>query len=130
KQIDAIGKAIEKHIMSNPVVAKKVAGICLIKGLGVLTVAVRIAETNGFILFKNARQLVSYAGYDTIENQSGNHIGKTKISKKGNSKIRRAMHLPAFNVVRYKENPFADLYKRTLSKHSIKMKSYVAVQKK
>jgi transposase len=130
KQIDAIGKAIEEHIISNVFIAKKVTDICVIKGLGILTVAVIIAETNGFILFKNARQLVSYAGYDVIENQSGNHIGKTKISKKGNSKIRRALHLPAFNVVRYKETPFVNLYKRTLSKHNIKMKSYVAVQKK
>lgn len=130
RQINAIEKAITGHINDNVVVAKKVEGICVVKGLGILTVAVILAETNGFILFKNARQLVSYAGYDVIENQSGNHIGKTKISKKGNSKIRRALHLPAFNVVRYKVAPFVALYKRTLPKHNVKMKSYVAVQKK
>lgn len=130
KQISAIEKAIIDHINHDAAIAKKVAGICQIKGLGILTVAVVLAETNGFVLFKSARQLVSYTGYDVIENQSGNHIGKTKISKKGNSKIRRALHLPAFNMVRYKVAPFASLYERTLPKHNIKMKSYVAVQKK
>src|SRR6266496_1782327 len=66
----------------------------------------------------------------SIEDQSGKHIGKTKISKKGNSHIRRILHMPAFNVVRYKVSPFLQLFNRTLQKHNIKMKSYVAVQKK
>jgi hypothetical protein len=65
-----------------------------------------------------------------VENQSGRHIGKTKISKKGNSRIRRALFMPAFSVVTYKQTPFLNLYERTLAKHNIKMKSYVAVQKK
>ncbi|SFP69679.1 transposase [Parafilimonas terrae] len=89
-----------------------------------------LAETNGFLLFKNASQLVSYCGYDVVENQSGKHVGKTKISKKGNGHIRRVLHMPAFNVVRYQVQPFIQLYERTLQKHNIKMKSYVAVQKK
>jgi len=40
------------------------------------------------------------------------------------------LHLPAFRVVRWKVGPFEDLYERTYAKHGIKMKSYVAVQKK
>jgi transposase len=48
-----------------------------------------IAETNGFTLFENSKQLVSYAGYDVVENQSGKRVGKTSISKKGNYRIRR-----------------------------------------
>ena len=74
--------------------------------------------------------MISYTGYDVVENQSGKHNGKTKISKKGNSRIRRALHLPAFNVIRYNVKPFINLFDRTLEKHTIKMKSYVAVQKK
>ena len=99
------------------------------KGLGILTVATVIAETNGFILFRNQRQLVSYAGYDVIENTSGNHIGKTKISKKGNSHIRRVLHMPAFSVVKY-EPHYKGLYEGVFDRTRIKMKGYVAVQKK
>ena len=104
--------------------------ITKIKGVGEQTVAVIISETYGFELFKNAKQLISYAGYDVVENQSGNRVGKTKISKKGNSRIRRAMFMPAFGVVKAKQTSFYNLYCRTFDKHKIKMKSYVAVQKK
>jgi transposase len=130
KQLADLGVAIEAHVASDEGIAERVKNICKIKGLGILTVAVIIAETNGFALFKNIPQLVSYAGYDVIENQSGDHIGKTKISKKGNSRIRRCLFMPAFNMVTYKQKPFIDLYNRTFEKHGLKMKSYVAVQKK
>jgi transposase len=100
------------------------------KGLGTLTLATILAETNGFELFKNYKQLVSYAGYDIVESQSETRVSKTKISKKGNSRIRRALHMPSLIVIQCKEKPFLDLYNRTFEKHAIKMKSYVAVQKK
>jgi len=129
-QIVDIEKAIKIHIEQDEIVNRKVENICKITGVGTLTVAVVLAETNGFALFKNKRQLVSYCGYDVIENQSGQHVGKTRISKKGNSRIRRILHLPAFNVVRHRQRPFVQLFERTLAKHGKKMKSYVAVQKK
>jgi transposase len=100
------------------------------KGVDTLTVATILAETNGFELFKNQRQLINYAGYDVIENQSGNHVGKTRISKKGNSRIRRILHMPAFGVVTYKEPIFLNLYTRVYTKTKLKMKAYVAVQSK
>ena len=68
--------------------------------------------------------------YDVVENQSGKHFGKTKISKKGNAHIRRILHMPSFTVVRYDQKPFADLFERVYERTNIKMKGYVAVQKK
>jgi len=116
-------------LLKNDDVFRKVSQICEIKGVAELTVAIVISETYGFELFENAKQLVSYAGYDVVENQSGQRQGKTKISKKGNSRLRRAMHLPAFNVKKH-EPVFRNLYDRTFEKHKIKMKSYVAIQRK
>jgi hypothetical protein len=101
-----------------------------IKGLGKLTFAVVVAETGGFALFKNIKQLVCYSGYDVVENQSGPRVGKTKISKKGNAHIRRAMFMPSLNVVRFEEGKFAKLFSRIFEKTKIKMKGYVAVQRK
>src|SRR5881227_356910 len=124
-QIHDLATAIEKHIADKEEVKHRVENICKIKGVGILTVAVILAETNGFVLFDNSRQLVSYAGYDVVENQSGNHKGKTKISKKGNSHIRRAMHMPAFGVVSCEQHPFIDVFNRTFKRHGQKMKSYV-----
>ena len=130
KQVKEAKQHIVEHIGTDAEVKRKVAQVCKIKGVDTLTVATILAETNGFELFNNIGQLVSYAGYDVVENQSGNHVGKTRISKKGNSRIRRILHMPTFNVVRYKEKPFEDLYGRVFDKTKIKMKGYVAVQKK
>ena len=130
KQIVETLKFIKEHVNSSEEVKQKVDNICLIKGIGLLTVATIIGETNGFEMFENIRQLVSYSGYDVVENQSGKHFGKTKISKKGNAHIRRILHMPSFTVVRYDQKPFADLFERVYERTNIKMKGYVAVQKK
>jgi transposase len=95
-----------------------------------LSFAVIAAETNGFILFDNAASLVSYAGYDVVENQSGKHTGRTRISKKGNSRIRRILHMPSLCAIRDDQPQFKNLYERVYERTKIKMKGYVAVQKK
>lgn len=129
-QLKELDKNMKLHIKSNEDIQRKTKNILAMKGLGTLTLATILAETNGFELFKNYKQLVSYAGYDVVESQSGARVGKTKISKKGNSRIRRALHMPSLVVIQCEEKPFLDLYNRTFEKHGIKMKSYVAVQKK
>jgi transposase len=130
KQLKELDKIILTHIKSNKEVAERVKNICTMKGLGVLSVATVLAETNGFNLFKNYKQVVSYAGYDVVEAQSGTRVGKTKISKRGNSRIRRILHMPSLVVIQCQVKPFKSLWDRTYEKHGIKMKSYVAVQKK
>jgi len=127
KEMEAI---MAKMIKSDPVLNQHHQNICAIKGLGTLSFAVIAAETNGFALFENAASLVSYAGYDVIENQSGKHTGKTKISKKGNSRIRRVLHMPALCAVRDDQPQFKKLFERVYDRTKIKMKGYVAVQKK
>lgn len=129
-QLTELEQAIKGHLQSNPEVWEKVQHLQSIKGVGLLCVAVLLAETNGFGLITNARQLISYCGYDVVENQSGSRHGKTRISKKGNGRVRRILHMPALNAVRFQGGVFADLYDRTYARHGIKMKSYVAVQKK
>lgn len=116
-------------IINDPVLKSKFEKISIIKGVGLITFAVIISETNGFELFNNVAQLTSYAGYDVAENQSGSKNGKTRISKKGNAHIRRVLHLPAFTAVKY-ELSFKTFYERVYGNTHIKMKAYVAVQRK
>jgi transposase len=102
-----------------------------VKGLGLLTVLTVVAETNGFHDFRNSKQLVSYAGYDIVENQSGKFSGTTKISKIGNAQIRMILHMGSVSVIRYKIKPFYNLYMRLLKRNGrIKKKAMVAVQRK
>jgi len=130
KQIAQVEKQIKVTIQADALIKEKVEKICKVKGLGLVTVATIIAETNGFVLFTSRSQLMSYAGYDIVEKQSGSSLkGKTRISKKGNRHIRRALHFPAITAVKY-ELQFKQLFDRILDRTSIKMKGYVAVQRK
>ena len=104
--------------------------LCSITGVGLLTAATVLGETNGFDLIRNKRQLTSYAGLDVKEKQSGTSVkGKPRISKKGNRNLRKAMHLPALTAIRHDER-FKALFARLMARHGIKMKAVVAVQRK
>ena len=130
KQLAELEKAIEEKLESEPEVKRKMDNaIKDMKGVGVMTVAVVLGETNGFSWFTNRRQVVKYAGYDVIENQSGKRTGKTKISKRGNAHIRKALYFPAINLVTYNVKPFASKYERIFERTRIKMKGYTALQK-
>lgn len=117
-------------VASDENIRKEIDIICTLPGVGELTAVIVLAETNGFELIRNKRQLASYAGLDVKEKQSGTSIkGKPRISKKGNRSLRKAMHFPALTAVKWDEN-FKELYARLVSKHGIKMKALVAVQRK
>jgi len=121
---------INDIVKSDENLKKEIDLICTIPGVGELTAVIVLAETNGFELIRNRRQLTSYAGLDIKEKQSGTSIkGKPRISKKGNRSLRKAMHFPALVAVKWDEN-FRELYARIVSKHGIKMKALVAVQRK
>jgi transposase len=109
---------------------KKIDTITTIPGVGKLTAVIVLAETNGFELIKNKKQLVSYSGLDVRLKDSGTSVkGKPKISKKGNRHLRKAMYMPALAAMRFNDHHKA-VFVRLVSKHGIKMKAAVAVQRK
>ena len=88
-------------INSDRILKSEITNICSIPGIGELTATIVLAETNGFELIRNKKQLTSYAGLDVKEKQSGTSIkGKPRISKKGNRHLRKAMHLPSLSAVK------------------------------
>lgn len=131
KQVVTIEKEIAQTCGQDAELKQKVDNVCTIKGIGLLTAVAVIAEANGFELIQNKAQLVSYAGYDVVENQSGTSIkGKTRISKKGNSHIRRALYFPALTAAHH-EPKLEALYQRIQQKNpKVKMIGAVAVQRK
>ena len=130
QEIIKLEKTVKKTIESDEVLQQKYELIKPLKGVGLMSFAVVVAETNGFALFKNQRQLVCYAGYDIVENQSGQKVGKTRISKKGNAHIRRILHMASLSAVNSKVPTLTHLHKRVVEATGIKMKGYVAVQRK
>lgn len=130
KQIEACKREIEKLVRQHKEVSEKIDKVLTIKGLGFMTVATIIAETYGFEHFRNAKQVVSYAGYDVVERQSGSSVkGKTRISKKGNRYIRNALYFPGMVACRFNED-LKNIYVRIIQKKPSKMVGQVAVQRK
>lgn len=130
KQEKEIEADLRELIKTDAEIQKLVILLCSISGVGLLTAATVLGETNGFDLIRNKRQLASYAGLDVKEKQSGTSVkGKPRISKKGNKNLRKAMHLPALAAIRHDER-FKAVFARLVSRHGIKMKAAVAVQRK
>lgn len=130
KQEKEIKQDIEERLKSDQSVKDIVDTICTIPGVGTLTAVIILAETNGFELIRNKKQLTSYAGLDVKEKQSGTSVkGKSKISKRGNRHLRKAMHFPALAAIRHDEH-YKELFARLVSRHGIKMKAATAVQRK
>lgn len=128
-QITAVEKEILRLIKLDTTLHSKIDKIATIKGVGFITIIKVLAETNGFLLFKNIRQLVSYAGLDVIEKESGKFKGKTRISKKGNARIRSALYMPALSASRYNTS-LKSFYERINNGRTIKRQGLIAVMRK
>lgn len=70
-----------------------------IKGVGMKTVSGFIAEVGDIRRFDNPKQLQKLAGYALVENSSGKHKGKTRISKRGRKKLRYLLFEVAMSLV-------------------------------
>jgi transposase len=130
RQEQEIKSEIAEIIKSDAELSGRIELLTSIPGIGKLTAVIIIAETNGFELIRNKKQLVSYAGLDVREKTSGISVkGKPRISKRGNRHVRKAMHLPALAAIRTDER-FKAIFARLIAKHGIKMKAAVAIQRK
>ena len=70
--------------LTNPLKSPLKTALCSLPGVGILTAVIVLAETNGFELIRNKRQLRQlYAGFDVKEKQSGTSVkGKPRMLQK------------------------------------------------
>lgn len=128
-QIKAIEQEMQEPISENKVLKTKIGYLTSIPGISFISAATVIGETLGFESITNGKQLSSYAGYDVVLRESGNFKGKTRISKKGNSHIRAALHMPSMTCVRC--NPSLRIFYNRLKPNKAKpIVALVAVQRK
>lgn len=126
-----ITEQLEQLWQSEEQLAEPIRRIAEIGGLSTNTVLTVAAETNGFALVTNRGQLASYSGLDVVLDQSGSRQGRSKISKQGNSHIRRALYMPALSAIQHNKALKA-FYQRLLKKCSDndKKKAVTAVMRK
>jgi transposase len=129
RQVALIKKELLALVKNEPDLAQRLKNIKTAKGLGDMTILTVLSETRCFELVTNQKQLTSYAGFDIVFNDSGMKKGKTSISKKGNTFIRKALFMPALSACR--ANPqMKELYKRLVSKGKNKKLAIIAVARK
>ncbi len=129
KQVKEIINQLKIIVKKDEKLSAKIENIIIAKGLGFITIVSVIAETNGFELVNNQKQLTSYAGFDVVLNNSGNRKGKTSISKKGNKYLRKAVFMPALSAVQHNQK-MKELYKRLVGKGKNKKLALIAVARK
>ncbi len=129
KQLKEIEKQLKELVKNDFDLNDRINKIDKIEGVGFMTIVSVIAETNGFALIKNEKQLASYAGLDVVYNESGLKKHKTSISKKGNRFLRNAVYMPALCACRF--NPLLkQIYIRLVIKKNVKKVALIAVARK
>lgn len=87
-QLEAVNRVLEETIRKVQHVEKLLA----IKGVGSVTIAGFIAEVGDIRRFKSPKQIQKYAGLELVENSSGKHKGRSRISKRGRRKLRKILY--------------------------------------
>jgi transposase len=104
-EIAELEKWLKEHLKRHATLAKQVKLITSIPGIGLATAVVFIGEIGNVERFNFVGQIEAFAGLSTKRTQSGTSVkGQERLSKVGNSIIRKALYLPA--IVAMKHNPF------------------------
>jgi len=91
--------------------------ICSIPGVGQEIGSTLLAEIGDIRRFGSERQLLSFAGFDLVNYQSGQYMGKPRISKRGRPLIRKAAYQAVnVSVISRRENVFQRSYRQILAK--------------
>jgi transposase len=115
-QIDEIEKAILDHIKKHPGLKDRHHALCSITGIGKTTATVILAEMPMIERFTSNKAVGAYAGLSPRVVQSGTSIHKRgKISKTGNSRLRKALFFPALTAMRFNPvlRPYAERLRRS-----------------
>ena len=87
--------------------------ILSIRGIGHLSAAVFLGELGNPNNFKRYKQIIKYAGYDPIENDSGMNIGRKRVSKKGRWLLRKFLYFMGMRVI-HRNSYFKKYYEEKL----------------
>lgn len=120
--------AIKVLASSDKEIAEKITYVSSIKGIGYLTAAILLAETNGFQMFSSRKQVASFAGLDVVARQSGSLNPPRRISKQGNKYIRRALFMCAMTSS-YRNPHMMSFYLRLIEKKNSGV-AYSAIMRK
>jgi transposase len=107
RQIADLNKQIDQYIDQHPGLKQQRDLLTSIPGIGELTAAKLLSEN--IQAFDSTRALAAYAGLNPQVGNSGTSVRqRPKLSKIGNSHLRKALYFPAISAMRY--NPTLQVF--------------------
>jgi transposase len=101
EQIKRTEKLIGEHLNNHPGLKRQSELLDSIPGIAETTAALLLSEIVDIRQYSSARQVAAYAGLVPRERQSGSSVrGRTRLSKIGNARLRRALYFPAITALR------------------------------
>lgn len=108
-------KSLKQHAAKHPRIQQQYKLLTSIISISDLTAFTYIAEIGYSDRFRQTRQVESYCGLSPRQYQSGTSVrGRDRISKVGNSRMRKALYMPALNAKDY--NPVLRSFAERLEK--------------
>ena len=122
KQIKMAEQELEKQLKETGFYESLIS----IQGIGIVSAAMFVGEVGDINRFDSYEQIRRYAGLNLVENSSGNHKGKTTISKRGRSLLRSILYRMAFTMVN-KNEEIKELYKYLTTRKENQLKKKQAI---
>ena len=108
-QIAHVEKEIRQHFDDHPDLKRKPDLLTSIPGIGETTAGSLLAEIPHLDHFESAKAVAAYAGLSPRQRRSGTSIhGPARLCKTGNSRIRKALYMPAIVALRF--NPVLKIF--------------------
>jgi transposase len=102
RQIEQLEHELLQLIAEDPGANKNFQLLQTIPGIGKTTAAIILAELPPVDRFASARKAAAFAGLTPQVHQSGTSVSRrSKLTKIGNRRLRRALYLPAVSSLRY-----------------------------
>lgn len=100
-QIEQTEALIRTHSNNHPTLKQQSDLLAEITDIGAATAATLLAEITDITQYESARQVAAYAGLVPRERPSGSSVrGRTRRSKIGNARVRKALYFPAITARR------------------------------
>lgn len=112
KELAAARDQIRHHINNHPDLKRRRDLLESIPGIGPATSAHLLLALSEHYAFSDAKQAVAHTGLAPALRESGQWAGKTRLSKTGDSLLRKALYMPALTA--WKHNPAIRLFSERL----------------
>lgn len=130
KQVEALDAAIEDHLKANPKLDHQVRLSMTIKGVGIVTSTVILAEMGDLRRFERSRKLAAFAGVSPKLKDSGTSVhGRPRMCKQGSARIRTVLYMAASNAIQHNPDMKA-FYQHLLRQGKVERSAIGAVMRK